>query len=513
MSKNLTSPKKEISPKDVIKWLVTQPSANGKPYSLNVARQYVYNLRSAPLKLDLQIKPEDRNVFTCNTVADLTSLWDTFKSAPNYKLINKNTTGQFSAGLGCMQRYLESLSDATNSIQQESTLFTYNVKPAMAKKITQILMIRFSNGFRLNSPIELSRFRKFAEENDHKIMLSDEELTEAIRTCGTYFESKIYAVSPEAKNRIKKIVNDYLSIGMQVIFYSEFYAKNESWLFEASIISDKMLMVVLSKMLPELKFTLTYFGLTDLPVLSALECEIFNVWGNDVLLTYNQLAERLQYIPMDRIKYTLGQNNDFIWNNIETFSHISKININEEERKNIRNTAKKKCAAHGFISFPDLPIETIAEHNHYLSITAIHNAVFRICLSDKYDRKGKIIFQKGDTVDASSIIRNYCQNTEKCTLKDLLNLEEELTGEVHRWLSMEAGNKYLIRIDKNTYVADKYVYFDIDKIDGAIKLFMKSDYLPLKSFSTFVNFPDCGQVWNLFLLESYCRRFSRGLSI
>jgi hypothetical protein len=34
-------------------------------------------------------------------------------------------------------------------------------------------------------------------------------------------------------------------------------------------------------------------------------------------------------------------------------------------------------------------------------------------------------------------------------------------------------------------------------------------YLPLKSVTTFATFPHCGQFWNLFLLESYCRRFSR----
>jgi len=46
-------------------------------------------------------------------------------------------------------------------------------------------------------------------------------------------------------------------------------------------------------------------------------------------------------------------------------------------------------------------------------------------------------------------------------------------------------------------------------IDEVIELFVKGDYLPLKSFTTFGAFPDCGQEWNLFLLESYCRRFSR----
>jgi len=34
------------------------------------------------------------------------------------------------------------------------------------------------------------------------------------------------------------------------------------------------------------------------------------------------------------------------------------------------------------------------------------------------------------------------------------------------------------------------------------------EYIPLRVVTTFALFPHCGQPWNLFLLESYCRRFS-----
>ncbi|HBN95924.1 MAG TPA: hypothetical protein DDZ66_06470 [Firmicutes bacterium] len=106
-------------------------------------------------------------------------------------------------------------------------------------------------------------------------------------------------------------------------------------------------------------------------------------------------------------------------------------------------------------------------------------------------------------------MKEYCRTVDKCSLDDLLNYEKELTGEVYRVIPMEAGNAVLVRVDKDTYVADRYVNFDVDLIDEAIELVVKGDYLPLKAFTTFGAFPDCGQTWNLFLLESYCRRFSR----
>ena len=377
------------------------------------------------------------------------------------------------------------------------------------EKLKDILSSHFANGYRLNSPIELARFRSFvAEDLGEEIVLSDEELKSYISVCGTTYNDKVYAVSEGTKKRIKDLADEYLSNGAQAIFFAEFYSKNENWLFGASVVSEGMLIGILSELFPKLSFTQTYFGYTDASIFSTLESEILRVWGDNVLLTYEQLAERLQYIPTERIKYTLGQNGDFIWSRVETFSHISRIDISDGEREIIRETTVQEYDTRGYTSISDLHLGEIEERNYELSVTAVHNAVFRICLSDKFDMSGKIVTRNGDILDALTIMKNHCRTIEKCSLDDLLNYEKELTGEVHRWLPMEAGNTVLVRIDIDTYVADKFVHFDAEVVDAAIELFIEGDYLPLKSFTTFGAFPDCRQTWNLFLLESYCRRFS-----
>ena len=377
-------------------------------------------------------------------------------------------------------------------------------------KLIQILSKRFTNGFRIDSPIELARFRSFAAEDlGEEILLSDQELKGYIAGCGTTFDGKVYAVSAQTKERIRGLVGEYFADGAQAIFFAEFYAKNENWLFGASVISHDMLIDILRMLFPKLSFMQTYFGYTDASIFAVLESEILRVWGDDVLLTYTQLAERLQYIPLDRIKNTLGQNGNFIWSSVETFSHISRVSITEEEREAIRKVATRKCNADGYVSITDLPFGEIKERNYELSITAVHNAVYYICLSDRFNKKGKTITRKGDVFDALTIMKEYCRTVDKCSFDDLLNIEKELTGMVRRKISLEAGSAILVRIDKDTYVADRHVHFNVDKIDEVIEFFVKEGYLPLKSFTTFGAFPDCGQEWNLFLLESYCRRFSR----
>ncbi|MCX5813958.1 MAG: hypothetical protein NT178_15635 [Proteobacteria bacterium] len=434
-----------IDPEDVIAWLVTQPNANGTLYLENVVRQYMGVLRAAPAKLQIHVVFDVTSVFSCLTPDELNAYWDICRAAPNYKQVNSNTSGMFSAGMGCYMRYLQHLSDVLNvekpdvvqlieshnlkhvdkrdsggalwviggrelsptmlKLRDSGFSFTFKagggrssdyrdawwykslepvnrpksekpeeaqpvytgskgitnlaqrfdftraelcalppnavpasppnpaLDPEVIEKLTDVLSAHFANGYRLNSSIEFARFRSFAAEDfGEEIVLSHEELKRYISACGTTYEGKVYAVSAETKERIKELVDDYFSDGAQVIFFSEFYTKNENWLFEASVVSEDMLIDLLRRLFPKLSFTQTYFGYTGASVFAALEGEILRVWGDDVLLIYGQLAERLRYVPLERIKYALGQNGDFIWSTVETFSHVSRIEITDEER-------------------------------------------------------------------------------------------------------------------------------------------------------------------------------------
>lgn len=381
---------------------------------------------------------------------------------------------------------------------------------AVIEKVTEVISTCFANGFRLNSSIELARFRTFsANDLGEEISLSDEELKKYIAACGTTYGGKVYSVSIQTKERIRELAAEYFAVGAQTIFFAEFYTKNENWLLDASVVSEDMLVSILRGLFPKLYFTQTYFGYTGESVFNVLESEVLRVWGDDVLLTYEQLAERLQYIPIERIKYALGQNADFIWNNTGEFTHVSKVNITEEESAKIAFFAEMKIRAHNYVSIAYIPFGEIPENNFELSVTAVHNAVFHICLSRDYEQHGKIITRKGTGINAKYIMEEHCRTLDRCTLDDLLEYEKDLTGNCHRWIPMEAGYIVMVRTDEIGFVAEKYIDFDKGAIDKAIDQFMDGgEYILLQAVTTFALFPDCGQPWNLFLLESYCRRFS-----
>ena len=664
----------DINPEALVAWLTTQPNANGRLYLERVVRQYISCLRYAPANLNLTTRV-NRNVFSCKTVEELNSLWEVFKSAPNYKDVNQRTSGQFSAGLSCLSRYLEYLSGCQENTQppiktskpfptanqadqdkphtrspryvdfdhpelcaktqpvsctingravipnkpnwsqllvaiterliaennthlaeldklplygskafflprkanQGTCVLLSNGKwiytnynpqtivviignlcrhcnvgledvsisiasknmpteqlvklqindntnsptiatmesafePELLTAVSNVLSAYFPNGFRIDSPIELIRFRSFAADDfNGGIPLANEDLKKAISLCGSLFEGKVYVVGKETESRLKEEVDAEVVSGAEIIYYASVYARHESWLFVGSVISDDMLKEMLKTLYPMYQHKANYFSTkrNNGTELSIIRSEILRVWNGDTLLNYEQISERLPYIPLDKIRYVLAMNRDFIWNSTEIYTHAGMIDISDEERAKIEDYVAAACRTDGYASISGVPLDDIVEHNNELTPTAIHNAVYAIVLSGKYEKRGKIITLQGDILDALVLMKEYCRSIDKCTLQELLHYEQDITGDAYPWIALEAGYAVLVKIAEDAFVAEKYIHFDVVRIDEALDIFVTGEYLPLKVVTTFAAFPHCGQVWNLFLLESYCRRFSQ----
>ena len=634
----------DINPEDLIAWLTTQPNANGTLYLERVVRQYISCLRNAPLKLNLTTLI-NRDVFSCHSIEELNSLWEVFKSAPNYKLVNRTNSGQLSAGLSCLSRYLEYLSGYKENIptpmkasktfaisqanqdkslmrsvmyvdfdhpercartqpisctidgqvvipnepnwsqllvaiterllaennphlaelekmplygskvffspckadigtsallsngkwictnynpqtmvviigklcrycdiglegvsisyvsknvtttQSAEQLMIFNTnapvfattssvfEPVVITAVSHVLSDHFPNGFKADSPIELMRFRSYAADDTDSIPLTDEDLKKAISLCGTLFEGKVYVVRKETESRLKEEIDAEALSGTEIIYYSNFYARHESWLFAGRVISEIMLKDMLKTLYPAYAYKASYFSTkrNNGTELSIIKSEIMRVWNCDTLLSYEQISGRLPYIPFDKIKLVLAQNGDFIWNSAEAYTHIGMLDISDEERSIIEDYVANACRTAGFASMSDVPLSAIEEHNNELSLTAIHNAVFAIILSGKYEKRGKIITSKGDTLDIVILMKELCRSIDKCTLLELLHYEQDLTGDSYPWIALEAGYAVLVRTAEDVFVAEKYVHFDVDGIDATLDLFVTGQYLPLKS--------------------------------
>jgi hypothetical protein len=391
------------------------------------------------------------------------------------------------------------------------------VNPIHLEMIKYTLMTHFPKGFKIDSVIELTRFRRFMnQEFGNDIELTNDDLLFCFNSCGIIFEGKVFYLNPGIIEQIENEIKSIFNSGARVIFYESFYERHSEWLYQANIVSAEMLVSIIEQRYPSLNKKKNYFTQKsdNLTELENIEREILRVWGSDNVKTYNTLALELPYIPEEKIKLCLHVNTDFITNRNKEYTHLSRFSITTSELNEIESEVNQKMASCDYISLVDLAIpSSLLLRYHDLDQFTIQKIIAKTFLIEDFDVKGKILTKKGNSINVKAVMMNFCKDVERCSLSDLTKKEKELTGKKNGWYSLEAAYTVLVRIDKNTFVSDEYVDFNIDAIDNAISMFVKDEYLPLKAFTTFAEFPDCKQMWNLYLLESYCRRFSKNFRI
>jgi hypothetical protein len=107
------------------------------------------------------------------------------------------------------------------------------------------------------------------------------------------------------------------------------------------------------------------------------------------------------------------------------------------------------------------------------------------------------------------ILEQYCRNADTATFEEINEFEATFdpNGKTHS-ACLIAGYNTMVRVNDDLFVSDKHVTFDVKSIDEAISVYCRGDFVPLRRVIDFSLFPFVGYPWNLYLLESYVRRFS-----
>ena len=406
---------------------------------------------------------------------------------------------------------------ANIEIEQVSNQISMNVFQSKGthrsadEAVLEVLQRYYPYGFNVGSPIELMRFKKkYEDATGTEVEYEDERLSDEIRKCGIEYSGKIYVVSEDAINRAVELLRPFVEAGIMAFYYEELYNQNESWLFEEKIISADMLREILEVKLPTYQYKPNYFIARSIRIneREALTADIITVWGDNVLRSFNEIHEMLPFTPLDKIKYALASGDQFIWNSFETYALKDHFKCSYEQLYEVRNAAAKLCSEKGSATFEELPVSDLIAENYELSETAIIEIIFSL-LSDEYDRNHKAITKKGEKVDIQNAIISYCISRDQCTFSEIEEFSQNTVGEVRYPVIVEAINRAMIRVDYDHFVSDNMVNFDCDGIDDALDAIVKRNVIGLKEVTSFGAFPHSGYQWNLYLLESFCRRFSK----
>jgi hypothetical protein len=383
-------------------------------------------------------------------------------------------------------------------------------KPKYTDVVAGILSAHYKYGFRLGSPIDLMKFRNYAEVGSINLPVEDEELEKEIAAAGVAFDGKIYIFSAELLEGLGQIIDGIFESGVVVIFLSSFMEIQEEWLEANHVSSEALLKEIIRRCRPS--FYLGQNILTKgkrVTEHEAVVSEIHRIAGASAVIWINDLSEYLPYIPDEKIAWSLSASNEFVRISEGKYFRMARFICSKEDNAAILNFVSKECSRKGYVPITDIPMGSIPEENYELSTTALYQAVFNHVLKNSYYLNGKIITADQSGIDITVLLKAYCQDREECTTTEMMERAEELTGTINKQYSLIALYDSLVRVDADRFVSEKQVHFDVDRIDALLESIVGDRFAPIRKVATFVLFPLCGQNWNHYLLESYCYRFSR----
>jgi len=187
--------------------------------------------------------------------------------------------------------------------------------------------------------------------------------------------------------------------------------------------------------------------------------------------------------------------------------------ISDDEREDILVFVENACTENGYCPLSDVPLGDIEENNYELPRLTILNAIFKIVLSGSFMLNGKILTKDKPEIDTVLLLKQYIKGRDECTFDEIEQKVIELTGGTNRRYTFQALYDEMVRVDKNNFVANKLVSFNVDEIDQILSGFINDGFSAIRDVTTFAMFPLCGQSWNHFLLESFCYKYSRKYSL
>ncbi|MFH1882306.1 MAG: hypothetical protein ABIL62_06305 [Planctomycetota bacterium] len=376
----------------------------------------------------------------------------------------------------------------------------------MQTTVIEILNQRFPNGIRPNSVIDLNKLKKFYFEVAGECISEEvSDISSMLEEIGIGHGDKVYAFSEDSKQELTDLITRLQAEGNRIFYYDELYDTHAETLQRMNIFSSDLLKTILSEVCPSLRYHSKHCK-TDSTC--TVESEVLRCFKTAISLSYDQFQKRLPYIPIPKIRHVLVCDRDFIHVTIGVYTHISKIEYDKAECGKVCSQVKADISNNGFASLASVNCPESLALNPELSEAAIKSGFFRVFLSDRFERQGNIITEKGGALNSANVLERFCRSNASLTLDELCDCEKAITGYITN-KSLFAAYKSMIRINRDTFVSDSEIQFDVAATDCALDRFVLGDVIPLQGVTSFISFPYInGFPWNPFMLESYCRRFS-----
>ena len=333
------------------------------------------------------------------------------------------------------------------------------------------------------------------------------------------------------RNLFEKFLWEIASFNLQIntptysiFYYYPLYNNYREMLNQAGITNEEMMIDLIKKYFPSLIYRKDYFvffrgydrisSSDEIALIENKICSLKYPYLNSIVKVEELVKDNeMQFVPAEVIEKSLKNGIFYIKNRADEYILKDYFNITDEQKERLIETVNWICERYTQASFDKIDvIDELKKENDQFSDIAFRDIIFEI-LGDNYEKQGQNIVRKGQSEAFSAFLRNYLKDCEHTTLGELQELAKQREGKMETKRILDVVLNVMVRINANDFVADKFLDFDIERTDEILDTIIKEDFIGIKEVSSTqfeILFPPLSKYkWNTFLLESYCRRFSK----
>lgn len=432
----------------------------------------------------------------------------------NFQEYNANQHNRFRAAL---QKYLAFIgspnitfgSASPKNKVEEST-------PYRNEAYEAVLSQYFKKGFRMESPLEVRKFRRYYSAiHEKELSDSDDVISNNIKALCILYDGKAFLpdvmLGDEVKTKLYAYIDSAFAGGKTAIYYQALYSEFAEAFLDHHIHDADMLKAYLTatgngQFYIQRSFISKEPNVTMDPIAEIRDCLI--EYGRPV--EYEELFEALAHIPQSKIKSILASNVEFVNNGQGAYFHEKIVRLSDEELEGIAEiisqTIDEKVFMGGNELYDAIKIKYsyIIEENKALSVYGFRDAL-KAKLGDRFSFKGNIISHSGNELSMADVFAKYAQTHDSFTLSELQGLASNLATVIY----FDAVYENSLRVSKERFVSKAMAQFAVSETDDALDRVCAGKYIPICEVQNFGVFPYAGFTWNSYLLEHYVASYSR----
>lgn len=447
-------------------------------------------------------------------ITDLIILMKVLETVGHDKDFKRTYRKQNKKMLEAVNLYIDFVKENDNSEKTERISDSESVQTKEElnlEKYESILREHFCEGLMPNA-IRLDKFRLLYESQFNELLTMDNELlVEQIKQVGTVADGRIYPKHVEHQSEtlreIRTEIVNTLNSKASCVFISSVRKRWKQDLAENLNIYNETALkeIILADEMPGVYANNTMFKKT--PGRVNFEQEIVEfIKLNHTPVTYEQLEEKLWYIPIDNIKHILVTDPSIVLVDWETYMYASNFPATNIELNNLKKEMEKKLFEKGFLVAKDLE-NIIKEKFQAIAINTAgykdwaYRNIFKYIMREDFEFGSSVISSKGQKLEMHQVYRGFCREHEQLTIEELKQFSKEVGVQIY-WEDVLIE---MVRINANELVRKDLVHFDIKAIDRVLEEMCQDEYIPINDITLFLHFPASNYSWNIFVLESYLK--------